>query len=127
MGSETSSGVPCRVGIVVLVVVIVSLSGCISAVGDDGSGGGPQCKLTHEVVDQPGDYADAIETYEYENLSDEAQHAFDEARANGSYATTDRDRAPPEFRYWDEAAAYNVTYRNQTYKLLTYSGEGCEP
>ena len=89
----------------------------------------PDCQLSHEVLSPSGDGGDPLETYRYETLSDDAQAAFDAALEDedGRYATTEERLHPPEFRYWDEAARYEIEYRNETHLLMTYSGEGCEP
>lgn len=116
---------------IVLVVLVLSLAGCVSMsnpgdTSSDGSSAAPQCKLMHEVVEPSGDYVDVTETYAYENLSSEAQRVFEEAIARGSYSTTNQSLKSSEFRYWDTTTSYNITYQNETYKLLTYTGEACE-
>lgn len=86
----------------------------------------PRCKLMHEVVQSSDHYGEPIETYRHEDLGDDARHVFEEALADGGYATADWRLKPDEFRYWDTVAVYNVTYRNETHVLLTYTGAGCE-
>lgn len=114
---------------IVLVALVLSLAGCVSmSNGGDPSTSGtstPQCTFVHEVVEPSGEYVAATETYAYENLSGTAQRAFEKALDRGSYSTTDRSLRSSEFRYWGTTTSYNVTYRNETYKLLTYAGEGC--
>lgn len=87
----------------------------------------PDCQLSHEVVSPSDDHGEPLETYRYENLSDDARTAVDVALEDGHYATTEERMNPPEFRYWDETALYEIRYRNETYLLLTYSSAGCEP
>lgn len=107
----------------------VSLVGTLAGCSFD-DGATSQCHLTHEVVESPADYGAVVETYRYEDLSDEARRAFDETLADGSYATANRSLEPDEFRYWDTVTVYNVTSRNETenetHTILTYAGEGCE-
>lgn len=128
MDFDTRTRVWTSVKRVVLIVLVLTLAGCVSMsdVGDRQSNGPSECKLMHELVEPSGDFVDATETYTYENLSSEARHAFDEALANGSYSTTDQRLKSSEFRYWDTTTSYDITYQNETYKLLTYTGEGCE-
>jgi hypothetical protein len=105
-------------------VALLVSSGTAGCLSDGGSG--PQCQLMHEIVESPEDYADPIETYRYEELSSDAQQVFEEAVTHGSYSTKNRTLEPAEFRYWDTTTVYNVTYQNETYVLLTYTGSGCE-
>lgn len=128
---DTGNGAPTSIKRFLMVALVLSTAGCtaISNLDDTLSGDSsatPECKLMHEVVEPSGEYADATETYAYDNLSGEAQHVFEEALANGGYSTTNQSLKSPEFRYWDTTTAYNVTYQNETYKLLTYTGSGCE-
>lgn len=108
-----------------LVFTGLLVSGMIAGCSSD-EASESRCHLMHEVVESPAEYGEVIETYRYENLSNEAQHVFEEAVATGSYATTDQNLEPAEFRYWDTLAVYDVIYRNETYGLLTYTGGGCE-
>lgn len=85
-----------------------------------------QCHLMHEAVEPSEDYGEVVETYRYENLSDDARRVFEETLADGNYTTANRSLEPDEFRYWDTVTVYNVTYRNETHTVLTYAGEGCE-
>jgi len=96
-------------------------AGCLSDKGSE-----PQCQLMHEIVESPEDYADPVGTYRYEELSNDAQHLFEEAVTHGSYSTTNKTLEPAEFRYWDTTTVYNVTFQNETYVLRTYTGSGCE-
>lgn len=84
------------------------------------------CHLMHEIVEPSDDYGEVIETYRYENLSSDAQQVVEEVVTNGSYATTSQTLEPREFRYWDTTSVYNVSYRNETHVLRTYTGTGCE-
>lgn len=85
-----------------------------------------QCRLVHEVVASSDDYGEVLETYSYGDLSGGAQQVFEKAVTNGSYTTTNQRKEPAEFRYWDTTAVYNITYQDQTYVLLTYTGSGCD-
>jgi hypothetical protein len=85
-----------------------------------------ECHLMHEVADSPDDYGDPADSYNYDELSDDARTVFDETVTDGSYATTNRSLDSPEFRYRDTTTVYNVTKGDETYVLLTYTGEGCE-
>ena len=89
----------------------------------------PDCRLSHEILSGSSNSVEPLETYRYENLSDDARAAFDAALEDedGHFATTEEESNPPEFRYWDETARYEIEYRNETHRLLTYSSEGCEP
>lgn len=126
---DTGNPVSTSIKSVLIVTLVLSTAGCTSISDLDGVSSDdstPECKLTHEVVEPSGDYADVTETYTYENLSSDAQHAFEKAVAEGGYSTTNRSLKSSEFRYWDTTTAYNVTYRNETYKLLTYASGKCE-
>lgn len=125
------SRVPTSVKSILLVSLLLSTAGCTAISNPDDTTSGdsvttPECELMHELVESSDGSVDATETYAYENLSSDAQHAFGEVVADGSYSTTDRSLQSSEFRYWDTTTSYKVTYRNETYKLLTYSGSGCE-
>jgi hypothetical protein len=102
-------------------LVSIGIAGCSSGDSPD-----PQCHLMHEIVESPENYGEAVETYRYGELSSEAQQVVEKTIANGSYSTANRSFEAPEFRYWDTTTVYNITYQNQTYVLLTYTGEGCE-
>ncbi|WP_135829347.1 hypothetical protein [Halorussus halobius] len=126
-----SVGVPTSIRSILLASLLLSTAGCTAISNPDDAAPGdssttPECELTHELVEPSDGSVDATETYAYENLSSDARHAFDEVLADGSYSTTNRSLQSSEFRYWDTTTSYNVTYRNETYKLLTYSGSGCE-
>lgn len=117
--------VPANIARLVLVVVMLASAGCVSTTTPGDPSTTPQCTLIHEVVSPSDDYVDASETYAYEELSRDAQRAFETALDRGNYSTTDRNLTDSEFRYWGTTTSYNITYQNETYKLLTYSGEGC--
>lgn len=110
-----------RAGVAVLVVG--SLAGC-TVPGSDGTGA--QCHRTHELVSADGSTVEPAETYAYEELSDDAQRAVDEVRRNGSFATANESFDPPEFRYGDTTAIYEVTASEETVRIRTYGGEGCD-
>ncbi|WP_265109662.1 hypothetical protein [Halosolutus halophilus] len=109
----------------VLAVTGLAISGVVAGCTADRAST-PACHLMHEVVESSADYGATIETYRYENLSSEAQQVFDRAVTDGYYETTNQSLNAPEFRYWDTTAVYDVTYKNETHVLLTYTGEGCE-
>ena len=103
-----------------------SLGAAVLTAGCSSDRSTAECHLTHEVVDSPDDYGEPTESYDYDELSDDAQTVFDETVTDGSYATTNRSLDSPEFRYRDTTTVYNVTKEGETYVILTYTGEGCE-
>lgn len=102
---------------------VLSTSGCLATFGED-SPSGPDCKFNTEIVSPETAYP--VENYTYENMSSSAQRAFDVARERGGYSTKNSSIDSPEFLYGGTATSYNVTYRGETYTVMTYSGEGCE-
>lgn len=108
-----------------LAIVGLTLSSSLAGCSSDGVSES-QCRLIHEIVEPSDDLGEVAETYRYEGSSSDAQQVFKEAIDNGSYATTNQSLESAEFRYWDTTTRYNITYRNGTYVLLAYTGEGCE-
>lgn len=106
----------------------VALTGVAAGCAANGDDTPENCRLSHEVVDSSDDYGDPRESYEYGELSDEAQQVVDAALEDGSHSTTvdELGREPPEFRYWDTTTLYAVTRDGETHLLLTYTGAGCE-
>lgn len=131
MSFDIGNDIPTSIRTTLIVALVLSTAGCtlnsnIDDTPSEDSSPTPECKLTHEMVEPSGNYADATESYAYGNLSSEAQHVFEAALDGGSYSTTNQSLKPTEFRYWDTAAIYNITHQNETYTLLTYTGAGCE-
>ncbi|MDZ7730998.1 MAG: hypothetical protein U5K37_08870 [Natrialbaceae archaeon] len=103
------------------IVFASGLAGCSSSQPAPSS-----CKRVHERVSDPENYQEPLASYTYSNVSQAAQRVIEETVTTGSYALTDPDTEPEEFRYWDETTVYEVSYENETHVLVTYTGSGCE-
>ncbi|MFC3957519.1 hypothetical protein [Halovivax cerinus] len=125
-GPGWDSGSVCTASIAVCVLLVLAGCSVPYGIGPSPSDDPSDCTLHHDLVEEADNYADPIETYQYDTMSSEARHVFVETREQGSYTTSNSSRNSQEFRYGDETSVYNVTYENEEYTLVTYTSEGCE-
>lgn len=100
------------------------LAGCTSG-GSDASSS-PACLLSHEALSSESYDASGPKNVSYGDLSKKGKDIFTTAVEEGGYSFEyNGSNAPADYSYSDEATAYRIDYRNVTYILLTYTGEGC--
>lgn len=115
---------------VVVICALVLLSGCASSTQPTPTAhqtpNPGNCSLQSWI--EPKDSATnyyVMGNYTYEELSPDVKFVFKQTVDRGSFSTSNDSLDPQEFNYYATAQMNLVQYENETYQIVTQSGEYC--